>query len=696
MQIKKYILILLGLILFQNLNAQSIDRNAKPGPGPAPIIQLKEPAIFKLDNGITLLVVEDHRLPKISASLTIDAGPIKEGKKAGSLDIMGEMLNEGTKTLNKADFDEAVEKLGAKVSLEANGGSVSALTRYFSKAFELMGQALREPAFPQESFEKLKSQEITGLKAGEKSAAEISSRVTNALAYGKDHPEGEFKTEASIQALSLKDIQDAYSQYISPSRSYLTIVGDIDPASAKSLVEKVLGSWKGNALVLPSLKAVDNPASTEIDLIDLPSAVQSEIKLVNLVNLKMNQADYFPALLANYILGGGAESHLFMNLREKHGFTYGAYSNLGSGRFQSLFEASGSVRTAKTDSAVNEFLNEIKKIRTEKVSDEELQTAKALYNGNYALSLESPSRTASFASNILINDLPSDFYKTYLQKINAVTTDDILRVANLYIGLPTRIVIVGNASQIMDGLKKLNIPIHLYDSQAEPVSNQASSNTLPKISYTEIIKKYIDAVGGEKELRKIKSIQTTLTMSMQGMSLNAVEKKMAPNKETMTLSMGGNTIMKTAFDGAKGYQQQGPTKKEMTPEEVNQKKVFTSLTEQLDYLTNPAFKIVVKGIEKVEGSDAYQIQVTDPTGKTSMEYYDTNTHYLVKNESTSISGSNAVTNTLLFSDYRAIGKVKLPYKQSATISAGGQSQNFTLTVTDIQINSATVKPEDFN
>lgn len=467
MSIKKYILLFLGFVLYQNSQAQTIDRNMKPLPDPSPEIRLKDPVIYKLDNGITLLVVEDHRLPKVSASFVIDAGPVLEGTKAGALDIMGSMLNEGTKTIPKAVFDEEVEKLGANVGLSSNGGTVSALSRYFPKAFELMGEALKEPGFTQESFEKIKTQEITSLKTEEKNAAQTSSRVTYALAYGKNHPEGEFKTETSIQGLSLKDIQEVYNHYISPSRSYLTLVGDIEPSKARALVEKVLGTWKGNALSLPTLASVPNPDQTEIDLIDLPNAVQSEIKLINLLDLKMSNPDYFPALLANYILGGGAESHLFMDLREKHGFTYGAYSQLGSGRFQSSFIASASVRTVKTDSAVTEFIDEIRKIRTEKVSDEELNIAKALYNGSFSLGLEDPARTARFASNILINNLPQDFYKTYLQKVNAVTADDILRVAHQYIAYPTRIVIVGNASQILDGLKKLNIPIHLYDTRGQ-------------------------------------------------------------------------------------------------------------------------------------------------------------------------------------------------------------------------------------
>jgi zinc protease len=165
------------------------------------------------------------------------------------------------------------------------------------------------------------------------------------------------------------------------------------------------------------LAKVSNPAKTEVDIVNLSNTVQAEITVVNLVDLPMSSPDYFAVLLANQILGGGSESRLFNNLREKHGFTYGAYASTGSGRFQSKFSANAAVRNEKVDSAVVEFLNEINLIRTAKVSAEELQSAKNLYNGSFALGLENPARTAAFASNILINNLPKDFYRTYLQKL---------------------------------------------------------------------------------------------------------------------------------------------------------------------------------------------------------------------------------------------------------------------------------------
>ena len=474
-QMKKLILLAAGALFIQLAQAQTIDRSKEPAPGPAPVLSIKDPVIYKLPNGITLLVVEDHRLPKVTANYMIDAGSVTEGDKAGVLSLMGGMLNEGTKAKAKSDFDEAVDKIGANVNLNWSGGYASALTRYFTTAFKLMGEALKEPAFTQESFDKLKSQELTGLKSQAKNAKAISARVTNALAYGKNHPDGEFETEESIQKLTLQDVKDAYAKYVGPSRGYLTITGDIKPAEAKALVTEVFGGWTGPKVSLEKIADSPNPAKTEIDLVDVPNAVQSEINVVNLVNLRMSDPDYFPVLIANYILGGGAQARLFMNLREKHSFTYGAYSSLGAGRLQSMFDASASVRNAKTDSAVTEFLAEVNRIRTEKVTDEELTNAKALYAGSFARGLEDPARTATFASNILINNLPADFYKTYLQKVNAVTADDVMRVAKKYMDYDhLRVIIVGSQTQILPGLQKTGLPINFFDKYAVPVTAPAA------------------------------------------------------------------------------------------------------------------------------------------------------------------------------------------------------------------------------
>lgn len=692
---RKIVFFIAGALVFQQAMAQPVDRTKQPKPGPAPVITIGDPVIYKLDNGITVLVVENHRLPKVTASYSIDAGPRLEGSKAGVISLMGQMLNEGTRTHTKAAFDEAVDQIGADVTLSAGGASASALTRYFDQAFLLMAEAVKEPSFNQESFDKLKSQTLTGLKASERSVKAIANKVSNALLYGKDHPEGEFETPASITALTLDDVKKAYAQYVTPSRGYLTFVGDIKPEAAKALAEKAFKGWSGAALTLPQLAPVSNPAKTEIDLIDVPNAVQSEIKVANLVELPLSSPDYFPLLLANQILGGGSESYLFMDLREKHGFTYGAYSSIAGGRYQTVFSATASVRNEKTDSAVMAFVTEINKIRDEKVTDEALNNAKALYNGSFALGMENTARIATFATNILLNNLPKDFYRTYLQKINAVTAADIQRVAQKYFSVNnSRIIVTGKAAQVQDGLAKLGYPVHQFTKDADPVGDKPAAGATTAVDAKAVINDYLKAIGGVDQIKKLNSYFQKMTMQVQGMSLDVVNKGLAPNKTVISMSMMGNVVSKQLFDGTTGYNEQQGNKVPMPEDEIKAKQAQTTLVEQVDYVSNPAFKLEAKGQDKVNGEDAYKIQATLPGGKVVTEYYGVTSKLLLKAESAAVQGNVTVNRSFEFSDYKKVGGVLLPYKMNMSIEANGQSQTIEMNTTEIKVNEG-VTAEDF-
>ena len=692
---KKIIITAFGFLLLLNLHAQKkIDRSKQPEAGPAPVISVGTPVTYKLNNGITVLVVEDHHLPKVTATYSIDQGPITEGAKAGEFDMMGNMLSEGTSSKTKAQFDEAVEQMGADVNLSGSTSSASALTRYFNKAFMLMAEALRHPAFPQESFEKIKSQTLTGLKANEKNAKAISARVVNALAFGTSHPNGEFETEESVNALTLDDIKNIYKQYVTPSRGYLTFVGDIKPLEAKTLAEKAFGDWKGAGLILPKLNLVNNPTKTEVDLIDVPNAVQSEITVVNLVDLPMSSPDYFPLLLANQILGGGSEGHLFMNLREKHGYTYGAYSGIGAGRFQTKFNASASVRNEIADSAIMEILKEVDTMRLQRVSAQELKNAKALYNGSFALGLEDPERTAAFSSNILINNLPEDFYKTYLQKINAVTAADVQRVAQKYFNYDnTRIVVVGKSETVKPGLITLGYPVNMYDKYAKRAEMKPLASATSNKSPDEIVSGYIKAIGGEGKLKEVKSAVITGKMNMQGMALSYEQKQMSPNMEVTNIIMNGNPVVHKVFNGKTGSMTQMGNKQDLPEDEIAEGVETKGIFPQLFY-KGGGYKLDNAGIEKVGANDAYKINVTSPSGKKSTEYYDVNSGYLVKTVRSTKAGGQDVQQSIEFSNYKKVADVMFPFTDAVSVQAAAGSQEFVIDIDDVKVNTG-VTAEDF-
>lgn len=687
---KKIILLALSAFILQHSDAQvKIDRSKKPAAGPAPVITFKDPVIYNLSNGMTILVVENHKLPKVSASLIIDAGPIKEGDKAGGLDLMGSMLGEGTKTMSKVEFDEAVDFIGADVNLHAGGGSASALTRYFDKAFSLMADALKNPSFPQASLDKLKQQTITGLKSEEKSTATIARRVSAALTYGKNTAMGEFTTEASVKSITLDDIKNAYSNYITPSRSYLTFVGDITPAAAKALAEKYFGNWTGKKLSLPSIADVSNPAKTEIDFVDVPTAVQAEISIGNLVTNPMNGTDYHALLLANHILGGGAEAKLFMNLREKHGFTYGSYSSLGSGRFQSQFKSTAAVRSDKADSAVAEIFGEILNMRDGKITQDELDNAKAIYNGSFALGMEDPSRSARYASNILINDLPKDFYRTYLQKINALTVEDVKRVAKNYMNESnSRIIIVGNADKIMPSLLRLGYPIKKYDRFAEPVVDapkelnvNASQMSTDKVSAYSIIESYLKALGGKEELKKVTTLTQNISLEMMGRTFEGTDLRKSPNLQAMELKFGTMSVMKSVFNGVTGYQAQGGQKADLSMEEIAEFQDEKAIFPQLMYLTS-IYKMEYLGTGSFGGENTYRLKVTMPSGRISVQQYSTKSGFLLTEETTTVQGKEEVPMTITYGDYKKTNNLVLPY----LVTRNTGEQEFALKITSIKIN----------
>lgn len=684
----------LTLIFFISAGyAQKIDRSKPPKSGPQPTISLKDPVQFKLKNGMTVLVVENHKLPAVSARFMIDTGPISEGEKAGVINLLGGMLSEGTQTKSKAEFDEAIDQMGANISLGARSASVNALSRYFDKAFMLMAEAIKEPALTEASFDKLKTMSINALKASERSVEAISSRVVNALSYGTDNPLGEFETEETLESITLDDIKNAYRKYVTPSRSYLTIVGDITPAQARKLAEKAFGSWKGNKLNLPEIANAENVGATEINLIDVPNAVQTEVTVVNLVNLPISSPDYFPVLVANEILGGSSTGKLFLNLREKHGFTYGAYSSTGSGRFQTTFKAFASVRNDKVDSAVTEIMKEIKNLRTRKVTDEELRNTKALYTGNFALSLENPAVPASFASNILINNLDKDFYRNFLKNIGKVTAEDVQRVAQKYFNHDnTRIVIVGKAADVKPGLEKLGYPIKMYDRYAAPASVEKAS-ALPDKSAKDVIANYLKAIGGEDELKKVNATHSTGTINLQGMDLQFEEKSMAPNLSKITLSMGGQTVMQDIFDGEKGWRTQMGQKMDYSEDETVVKKEMKGLFNQLFYFTSD-YKAESAGSEKVGGKDAYKIKVTSPSGKTTTEWYDATSGYLLKSESTTNVMGQSVSQSMEYSNYKKVGNIMMPHTILLVTSAAAGSQEMTMQLSSVKLNEA-VSKDDF-
>ncbi len=441
----------------------------QPKPGKLPTVNIKKPQIFTLDNGLKVLVVEDHKLPRATFNLTLDNPPFVEKEKKGVDDLTSSLMGNGSMNISKDDFNEEIDFMGANISLSSNGGYASTLSKYAGRVLELLSEGALFPDFTQEELDKEKAKIIETLKSQEKSASAIASRVVDALAFGKNHPAGEYITPESVNRVTLNDVKENYHTYFVPENAYLVIIGDVKFNEVKGMVEKLFGKWEKRSVPKQNYPDPVNVPFTQINFVDVPNASQSEIALVNTLHLKMNAPDFFPAVIATQILGGDYNSKLNMNLREAHGWTYGASSSIGVDKFVTKLKSYSSVRNSATDSAVVEFVKEIKKMRTEKVSEKLLKDVKAGFVGRFVMKVEKPQSVARYALNIETDDLPKDFYENYIKNVNAVTPEDILKAANKYFLIDnTRIIIAGKGEEVLPGLEKLNIPMFYFDKFGNP------------------------------------------------------------------------------------------------------------------------------------------------------------------------------------------------------------------------------------
>jgi len=679
---KKQLTYIAAAFLFAGtVSAQKIDLNAMPKPGPTPAINIAKPKTFQLKNGLTVMVVENNKLPRVSASLSMDRPPYNEGSVTGVSEIMAEQFENGTTSMSKDDFNKKVDYLGANLNFSSGGAGLNSLSKYFPEVLGLMADAIINPKFSADEIQNSKERAIEGLKSDEKNASSIAGRVSNALMYGKNTSRGEFETVESINKIQLADVQNVYKKYYAPDNAYLVIVGDVKFDQVKPLVEKAFSGWKKANTPITPLEPAENVAKTEINIVDVPSAVQSVVSLNNLNTLKMKDANYFPATIANYILGGGGEARLFMNLREKNGFTYGAYSSMVASKYSPQFSASASVRNEVTDKAVKEFMNELNAIST--VKPEELENAKAKLKGSFIMSLEQPSTIARFALNQKVQDLPADFYTNYLKSIDKVTAADVTNAVKATI-LPnqSRIFIAGKASDISEGLEKLGYPVKYFDKDANPVAKPTVQKVDANVTVASVVDKYIAAIGGKANLAKITSYTTNATMSMQGQNLDFKIVKAQGGKELQTISMGAMTVQKQVFDGKTGYSEQGGQKVPMSKEEIAENLKNTELFEELGFAKSADYKLA--GIEKINGEDSYAIKSGDKT-----YYYSVKTGLKTGETETVKVQGQTMTIPTTFADYKDVSGVKMPY----TITVNQMGMDMVMKVKSYEINQA--KDSDF-
>ncbi len=441
-------------------------------------VKLPKPVEAKLDNGLTVLILENHKLPYISMNLLIEgAGAIDEpADKAGLAAATASQLSQGTASRSSRQIAEEVDLYGASLrAFSGFGGneaeiSISGLSQTFDKWFALFTDVLLHPSFPDAELKNYRQRALIGLKQQRGQASFLASEQFSRAVYGVFPASVVSASPQFLQVMTPADLLKWHHERYVPQNAILGITGDVNPRETIAMLNKSLAGWKRTSYekkLPPSPPVVEQK---HVYLVNRPGSVQTNIVIGNIA-IDRRSPDYAAMRVTNQILGGGGAARLFMKLREEKGYTYGAYSTFTPLGFAGPWRAFSEVRTDVTEGSMTEFFNELNRIRTDKTPASELEEAKRSLIAAFALSLESPSQILQYAITQKRYGLPSDYWDTYPERIAAVTAEDVLRTAKKYINPGNaQIVAVGDAAKIKAIMEKYG-PVTVYDTNGKEISN---------------------------------------------------------------------------------------------------------------------------------------------------------------------------------------------------------------------------------
>ena len=697
--------IVLSMLVFSSSLIGQIDRSM-PEAGPAPEIEFKEPYTTKLSNNLTLMVVVNDKLPTASATLIIDNPPILEGDKSGVKNLVTSNMGKGNKFQSKDEFIEEKDFMGSFISYNSGGGSISSLSRYFERTMTMFAQGALYPVFSDEEFKKEKTKLTEALKIDEKNAASIARRVENIVAYKKGHPRSEYVTEASVASIEMTDIDNFYKSYFKPNNAYLVVIGDVNMDKTISLskelfegwqysneLDKMFGEGSVNDFVDPEISE-----KTTIHVVDVPNSANVEISFQNIIDRKTSDTDYFSGTVANRVLGAGPESRLFSVIREEKGYAYGAYSGLPtSSKSKTKFQARTTVRTEVADSAIVEMHNQLKIMRDDPITDEELSNVKSGYFGSFAMSMEESSTIANQALSIRSENLPTDFYKTFLSNLNKVSKDDVMDSSKKFFLIDNaQIVVTGKINDIIENLENIYLDNNkidvIYHDEFGNITQRPDYSVSDDVTTESIINNYLDLIGGKDKLEEVESIEikgnANLNMQGQSLVLEFYSLKNNQNQSLATVTAGGMVVQKSVFNKYQGYNEVNGQKMPITDTELEQAIINSALFTELNY-DYSTMELV--GTSIVNEEKAYEVKVTD--NKT--EYYSIESGLKVKEVETSEVEGNQMSVETTINEYEEVDGILIPSEINLVTPGMPIPGGITIKFGNIKLNVKT-SDSDFN
>ncbi|HUR83385.1 MAG TPA: pitrilysin family protein [Thermoanaerobaculia bacterium] len=447
----------------------SFDRKTAPPPAEPRPYHFPNITRATLPNGLRVLVAENHNAPLVSMRALVRSGADHDtAHTAGLASITADLLDEGAGSRDAIALAEDVGTLGGALvtgaDWDASYIALDVLERTSEDALAIFGDIAVRPMLPEDGLERVRAERLNEILQQRNEPGAIAAKRFSNLLYGSGaYGNSVIGNAETVSNISIEDVRRFYAQHYIPNNSAVVIAGDIAPARAIELVTRALGEWERGAeppRPTPVPKAIE---ASRIYVVDRPQAVQSEIRVGHL-GVSRDCADYFPLSVMNSILGGIFNSRLNLNLRERHGYTYGVRSQFAFRRNAGPFVVAAPVRNEVTRESVTEMLGELRRIREGDIEDRELDETKSYLIGVFPASVQTASDVASRLVDMELYGLSEDYFDRYRENIAAVTKEDVERVAHKYLD-PDRvlIVVVGNASEIREPLGGLGMPVHEMD-----------------------------------------------------------------------------------------------------------------------------------------------------------------------------------------------------------------------------------------
>ena len=689
------------------MNAQ-IDRSTPPSPGPAPVVQMAGHTSFSLSNGLQVIVVENHKLPLVSIQMRFDIPPVVQGERTGYVDMVGDLLATGTTTRNKAELDEAVDRIGATFSTSNDGVFITGLRKNLDDMLGIAAEVVKSPTFPADEFEKVRTRYLSSIQQRKSDPDAIAEVVGRSVTFTPTHPYGEVMSEKSLSKIEPGNMVAYYQRFFRPEEGYLVFVGDITAKEAKKLAKAAFGKWKAPSIVLSknedgseeiaglgTVRYLKTPRTAtgirRVLLVDRPGAAQSVIRVSFPLDLQPRDIRALNAQVMNTILGGGVfNARLMQNLRENKAFTYGAYSNLESDRFNGSFTASVSVRTEVTDSAVTEIIKELERLRNEPVTAEELDLAKKYMAGSFARSLEDPRTAARFALNTYLNGLEKDHYATYLQRLDAVTLADVQAAATAFLHPDNAtIFVVGDKEKIQAGLIPLsmqtNMPIQQLDENGERWREPALEPVTDRTA-EDIIEAYLKALGGRDAIAKVQDLRIILQAEMGGIAILMTNWYGSGGMFRSETKMGPTVVQEVILDGERAVSRGAEGPNELEDIDLDEVRRSAVPVPEMD-MAKVAERIAMVGRTKIGDRAVFKVHIMTLSGTTVSDYFDVETGLRSRREEErSMAGRTAIITTD-YSDHVAASGVLFPRSMT---QSGGPMGILKLKVTAVAVNSGTL------